>query len=470
LTEKGVILSLVDVALKFLCIPIMLKAFKLFWFRISLRVEDGFRYSGFVREVAGWIALFRGIVLRDGAGRAEGFTRALSLAESDVLRRIATRSLHGWIGFERAREIWRCVALRSSRYREKLAHSTQIDRSIILKMPDDSGERGVILLTFEYNWVRLVLGMGETEWNAFYNQYDIILSTSWSPTDYAALALVLSMTDRHVFVQVCNFADVEVIEAFHPRLRCLPTLPCDWINSENYVPASPMEREIDILMVANWGKFKRHWEFFSALSAMPAQLRVVLIGQREAGRSQNTIRQLADAFNVPQSLEFYESIAIDEVSALQCRAKVSLIMTRREGCCVAAVESLFAGCALGMREDAHVGPLSYIHDETGARLRPAHLASDLMDLIERSKSLCPAEWARKFVEASVSHVKVNSFLRDQAIEMGNTWVRDIVQPQWRPHPTFHNASDKAALRQAYEDLHFLSPEVFSADLAETSHR
>ncbi|WP_449067157.1 glycosyltransferase [Prosthecobacter sp.] len=403
--------------------------------------------------------------------RAIHLTRAVSFAQSAALRQAAVGALRRAPGIEGQFEVWKAAVLDAPRHRERVTGgSPQLDRSIILKAPGPDGEKGILLMTFEYNWVRLLLGMDDAAWQAFEARYDLVLSTSWSPTDYAALALVLSRTSGRVFVQSCNYAEIPAIEAFHPRLRCLPTLPCDWINPRKYTPLPAAERDIDILMVANWGKFKRHWDLFQALARMPAGLKVVLVGQREPGRSQDTLRRLAADFGVPQTLEIHESVPIDEVTRLQCRAKVSVIMTRREGCCVAAVESLFAGCALAMRDDAHVGPRVYIQAETGAQLRPGHLAEDLTALIERSASLRPHQWAGRELAGPVSREKVNAFLQEQTLAQGRPWTRDICQPQWRPHPTFMHTEDMEALLPEYQGLHESCPRVFSAELAQNSWR
>ena len=154
----------------------------------------------------------------------------------------------------------------------------------------------------------------------------------------------------------------------------------------------------------------------------------------------------------------------------QCNAKVSVIMTRREGCCVAAVESLFAGCALAMREDAHVGPLAYINPRTGLRLRPGRLAEDLMDLLKRAPSLDPRGWAEENVAGPVSRHKLDELLATHAKSTGRPWTRDVVQPQWRPHPAFAREEDREAMRTVYEELHRRFPQVFSDKLLTESWR
>lgn len=443
---------------------------KAFIRRSKLRLSDSLRYSLAARELAGWLHLVRGLAATDPLERGARLARAHSFANSRTLAGLCIRFIHANPGIEGKADLWSQIVRGLPRYRDLIKTRPLLDRSIILKAPQEGGEKGVLLMTFEYNWARLLLGLSDEEFRWIDERFDLVLSTSWSPTDYAVLALALSKVKGTVFVQSCNFSEIATIERFDPRLKCLSTLPCDWINPTLYQPRPVAERTTDIVMVANWGEFKRHWELFRALAQMPASLKVVLIGQKEGGRSIETLRALARDFGVPQQLEFIESVPIEEVARQQCQAKVSLIMTRREGCCVAAVESLFAGCALAMREDAHVGPLAYINERTGSRLRPAHLAEDLMRLITAAQQMTPREWAIEHVAGEVSRRKLDHILEQHARSSGLPWTRGVIQPQWRPHPTFAHQDDLEAMRSVYETLAARFPQVFGPDLITESWR
>ncbi len=430
-------------------------------------LKDSVRYSRTLRHVNGLIWNARGMLTGAPAVRITRLSRALTMLESAATRQKAVQALRRNPGFDNPAP-WEEAIRAEPRYSKLLKEKPHLTRSVILKAPGPGSEKGVLLMTFEYNWAKLLLGLDECGRRWFDEHYDLVLSTSWSPTDYAVLGLAAACLKREIFVQSCNYGEIEAIEAFHPRLRCLQTLPCDWINPELYLPRPPAERVTDIVMVANWGEFKRHWELFRALRRMPADLKIVLIGQREPGRSTETIRRLASDFGVPQILEIHESLPIAEVARHQCKAKVSVIMSRREGCCVAAVESLFAGCALAMREDAHVGPLAYINAQTGCRLRPARMHEDLMSLLERSCRLTPRQWAVDNIACHISREKLNTLLKNSGERRGQPWTNDIAQPHWRPHPTLARVEDRERLHIAYEELHKHFPQTFSADLIETS--
>ncbi|RBP48112.1 hypothetical protein DES53_101912 [Roseimicrobium gellanilyticum] len=357
----------------------------------------------------------------------------------------------------------------SSRYRSYLTQQSQLTRSIILKAPGDHGERGVLMVQFEYNWYRLLNGLNDLD--ALASQYDILWGTSWSPTDYLLLEAILSKTTGEIHVLPSHASEAAKLQAFHPRIQCPPVLSAsDWVNPKFFTPKPHSERSTDILMVANWAPFKRHFELFSALRKMPADLRVTLIGQTEAGYTAEHIRKMMCLYRVPQQVTLLESLPIDEVTRHQCDSKVALLLSRREGSCVAAVEALFAGAALGMRDGAHVGSVQYIHEETGALLSGTQTATDLMALLENSAKLRPHEWAAKNISCHVSLGKLNGFLRDRSSARGLPWTVDLAPFHWRPYPTYSEPNAMERLQSAYDALHRRFPEVFSHDLGTTSHR
>ena len=421
--------------------------------------------------------ILRGVCARAGAvvagfmpgqqRKLSWFTRALEMSGALAFhQKIASRMQQR--GFFDHRASWVETVRPSVRYQEHFKRRKTLNRSIILKAPGAGGEKGLLLMTFEYNWARLCLGLNEEELVWLAERFNFVFSASWSPTDYAVLGLVVTSFPGTLFVQSCHYAERHLIEAFHPRLKCLETLPCDWISPSSHLPKPFGERRIDLLMVANWGRFKRHWEFFEILAQLPADLNVHLIGQPAEGRDSNFIRQLARLKGVPQQLTIHERLPIHEVAALQADARVSVIMSRREGCCVAAVESLMAGCALVMRDDAHVGPVEYINPQTGTRLRPGHLAEDLQNLLRRAHEVQSRQWCLQNACGDISWRKLNHLLRDHEIASAHPWTQDLAMPSWRPHPTFRHAEEQQRLRPVYQELHLKFPQVFAEDLAENS--
>jgi hypothetical protein len=439
---------------------------KTHWRRVQLLLQDWLRSSRFLRNGS---ALMLHAASRLSKNPATAQARAVA-----AFQRAESPRLWNVMGNDGSPETSRRIQNvrtdgASIRYQRYLAQQTQLSRSLILKLPQASGERGVLLVQFEYNWFRLLNGTSDL--SALCEDYDILWGTSWSPTDYLLLAAVLSKTGGEVYVLPSHASEAAKLRAFHPRIQCPPVLSAsDWVNPKFFTPKPHDQRGIDILMVANWAPFKRHFELFSALPHMPADLRITLIGQNEAQYTADHIRQMMALYRVPQKVTLLESLAIDEVTEHQCNSKVALILSRREGSCVAAVEALFAGAALGMRRGAHVGSIQHINKETGALISGTRTAADLMALLEESRNLRPHEWAAKNISCHASLEKLNTFLRERAVARKLPWTRNLAPFHWRPYPTYSEPADLELLQPGYDELHQRFPVVFSHELHRVSHR
>lgn len=431
------------------------------------RAEDQLRHSPQLRTALSLWHWLRSRLASQPVSQIRHLGKALGLAEHPAVSRLLTEDFRFLLRPD-LEPAWRAAVTEHPRYAPLLRDQPHLTRSVVLKAPADS-EKGVLLNYFEYNLAR-VLALGDADLAWLDTHYSLILVVSWSPTDYTLLGSALLRLKSPLFLQCANEAERARLAALHPRLIVLPGLACDWVDPGFYQPKPMAKRSIDLLMVANWGGFKRHWEFFLALRRLPANLRVVLIGQREGGRDRAYIERLARRLGVPQQLELLESLPIERVTELECDARVSVILSRREGGCVAAVESLFAGCALAMRADARIGSSAHINEHTGRRLRPGRIAQDLATLLAEASGLNPRAWACAHIRNDLTLERINAVLREHALAAGRPWTTDLAVPHWRPHPTLAQTADRQRMQQAYEELHRRLPRLVGADLAATSHR
>lgn len=403
--------------------------------RARLQAADWLSHNPAARHLAAMAELCRAAFHRNPSARRAARLRAIARIESPLLARtLGGRPAAGTAGG--ARPV-------SPRNEAVLAEDRALSRSLVLKPPCANGERGVLLVQFEYNWYRLLAQVAE--WDEIERQYDVIWGTSWSPTDFALLDWILRRAKGPVIVLPSHQEDASRLAAFDSRIRCPDVLSaCDWLDPACFAPKPRNQREIDILMVANWAPFKRHFELFLALRKMPRALRVVLIGQPEARHTEQRLRELARSLGVPQDLEIHERLPVATVHQLQCNARTALILSRREGSCVAAVEALFADAPLGMRADAHVGALAYVNEQTGMRLAPGKLARELPGFLERASSFEPRRWAESHVTFASATEKLNAFMKSLSRERGLPWTGDLAAIRWNPYPEFLHDDARAA--------------------------
>ena len=434
------------------------------FYSLKFTILEFFKYSRPVNILAGYVLAVKAILSLKRKKRLETLLRSFRFAEGALLETLL-RILIGKHLQPDNQTIWTDLEIGLERYQDIVA-DPRLTRTIILKAPRPNGEKGVILSTFEYNWLRIFSGIEDIQ--KLERQFDFILSTSWSPTDYAILGLALSKLSGTIFVQSCSYAEIPKLERFSPRIKCLETLPCDWVDPGKFSPKPYNDREIDILMVSVWAPFKRHWAFFEALSKMPKDLRVALIGQPHDPYTMDDVQNLETVFGVRQDIEYLESIPVERVYRYQCNSKVSVFFSLREGCCVAAVES--SGSPVAMLHDAHIGPKAYINENTGILLMPQRMHRQLLQFLEKAESCRAREWALNRISCYQSIEKLNRLLKEEATRRNRPWTENLVAPCWSAHPTFRSERDKNKLRPQFEKMHERYPRVFGKDLCDRSRK
>jgi glycosyltransferase involved in cell wall biosynthesis len=333
-----------------------------------------------------------------------------------------------------------------------------INRSIILKNPSSDGERGVLAIFGEDNWLRMVAQVEKIR--ELHKTFELVLIASWSPAEYSSLLVLAQKLDRIIFVEPGNYSEHAVITALHPRLIATPTICSDWLDPKRFVPRPFEQKDLDFLMIANWAPYKRHWDFFRALAKMDPSLRVTLIGQRDGLHTVERAQRQARDFGVVQKIEFLDNAPTETLHACLSRAKVFVITSRREGPCVAVAESLFSGTPVGLRADAHVGTTAHINEKTGRLLSGRHLARDLTRLLKDASSFQPREWAVQNIGYEQSIAKLNEQIRDVSISQKSPWSRDLVPYHWAPYPAYLTPQDAESFAVTNAQLQLEYPELF----------
>jgi glycosyltransferase involved in cell wall biosynthesis len=278
------------------------------------------------------------------------------------------------------------------------------------------------------------------------------VAPTWSPPHHLFAFAFPKAYPGPVFSLISNTKDLEYFPRFAPNYIMVPLFASSWVNPDCFQPLPAEQKDIDMLMVANFGTFKRHHVLFKALRQIPAQLRVVLIGQEQDGRTAATIRAEARCYGVDNRLEIRANVPYGEVAATLPRAKVSVIMSRREGSCVVVAESLFAGTPVGLLESAEIGSKHFINPQTGRLLREHRLVEDLTEFITQSACFQPRQWAEQNISCTRSTAVLNDILKRYALEHGQDWTQDIALMCWRPDPRHVHSEDRERLEPARKDL------------------
>jgi glycosyltransferase involved in cell wall biosynthesis len=422
------------------------------WLRLPKVVSEQLTDNPFTSELLAHGYLMRGTLpIQSDAQRLDFLLKACRRLNFGPTRPLLRRQLEPFLVGSKS-DLARRERVGWGRYYGsfgKLGTQKALTTSLVLKAPAPGGEKGVLYCSFEYNWMRLAAHYDAA---AVLKDYYLVGATSWSPTDYASMAVFAGLSSDPLFVGVSNLADLAPLGILRPIIEPLPTMASDWTNPEHFAPKPHRERTIDIIMVANWSRVKRHWLLFEALRDMPRNLRVVLVGRNDVGRTEREIRAEARAFGALQDLELYTNLEIDQVATLLCDSRISTIFTKREGSCVAVAESLFADTPVAMMEGAHVGSKAYINERTGILMRHRGLAGQLQRFLEESEAYSPRSWAVDNISCTKTSARLNETLRAHSLRTRRPWTTDIAPMCWHYVPTYVNPADELRLKPAVEEL------------------
>lgn len=315
----------------------------------------------------------------------------------------------------------------------------RIYKAAILKPRVGPHEKGVLFISFEGQWIKL---LRPALWRELAEDYTVVVAPSYSPPHVLVNYAFPAFFPGPVFTLISNPNDLVVFPRMSPHLVVVPLYASSWVNPDLFQPLPRPERSWDLLMVANFAKFKRHFALFSALRSMPRDLRILLIGQNQDGRDADTIRETARWYGVQDRFTLLSNQPYREVVKAFCQARSSVVLSKREGSCVAIAESLFADAPAALLRDAGIGSRAFINDATGRFLDEANLARELTDFIQNAERYEPRAWAERNISCWRSTQILNEILKAKALEAGLEWTLDLAPLQWSPDPQLARLEDR----------------------------
>lgn len=414
--------------------------------RLRTEIKDRFRHSRLARRfLASTIAATAGrgtspeecvqaIVKLSKGARLAGSDAQMIRMEQAIRRRIAALAGRpfNWATFEPS------------------ANRDRIEHAVVLKPYLGENEPGVVMIAFEYQWDRLMQAKNLEE---FARRYTLVLSPTWSPPHCLGVCLFPHLYPGRIVSMISHTDDLRTLPRLSPNISAVPLYASSWVHPELYQPIPFANKDVDLVMVANFSEYKRHFALFKALRDMPRSTRVLLVGRPLENRTAAVLRQEAAACGVQDRFELLENASEKQVNAALAGAKVSVILSRREGSCVVVVESMLADTPVGLLSDAHIGSRAFINDHTGRFLEHENLGSQLQDFIEHAGQYSPRRWALENGIACFGSTEVlNQFLKDQALAAGRAWTQDIVAHHWRPSPQLVFPEDRARFQPEYDEV------------------
>lgn len=323
-----------------------------------------------------------------------------------------------------------------------------VERSIILKAPNDRGEKGVLFVAFEYNWLRLLRYANVTK---LAERYDLVISPTWSPPHDLPFLLAYRLWPCSLVTILSNHDDERVFQRLAPGAVTVPLLASSWANPKIFKPRDNLKKSFDVVMLANFAAYKRHFALFRTISKMRRDISVLILGRKWGSRTRFDLEREARMYGVLDRITVEEGLPDDQMIMALQSSKVSLIMSMGEGACVAVAESLLADVPTALLEGANVGSRAFINHETGCFLRRRHVAHDLERFISEFSRYSPRKWMIENDMSCVGSSRIlNDHLRALAVREGRPWTTNIAEMHWRPYPKFSSTEDRERLQKEFD--------------------
>lgn len=316
-------------------------------------------------------------------------------------------------------------------------------KAALLKPSLGPREKGVLFVSFEGQWAKL-LRHGDIQ--DFARRYTLVVSPSSSPHHLVNYAFAAAYPGP-IFSLLSNPEDLVEVPRGFDNIHMVPLFASHWVNPALFQQPPRRERPFDLLMVASFGKVKRHHVLFKALRRMPRDIRVLLIGQEQEGRTADTIHQEAKWYGVRDRYEIRSNQPFLKVVEAFGQARTSLVLSRREGSCVVVAESLFADTPVAILHGARLGSRVFINERTGQFLHERFLAHQLTEFVREAERFEPYAWAMENISCFKSTQALNNILKEHASREGQAWTQDIYPLQWCPDPMLVHGEDRRRMEE-----------------------
>jgi glycosyltransferase involved in cell wall biosynthesis len=295
--------------------------------------------------------------------------------------------------------------------------------SIVLKSPGPN-ERGVIYLYYSYVYP-LFMRLLDTKVVA--SHYHLVLEPSWSGY-FDPNILTTTQLNTPIFVGSIEPRDTAFLKAVHPNLIPVSISGNTWVNADVFHPLHSIEKDFDLISIAAWARYKRHWALFRAVARMRAMghaPRLALVGYPLELTKKDILSQ-ARLFKIDDLIEIFEQLTPREVNELLNRSKVHVLWSRREGVNRAIIEAMASGVPNVVRHGFNYGyHYPYIKDRTGKFATEQELPKVLINMIENYKLYSPRDYVLSFMTPEASTQRLNQEICRVALSLGEVWTRDL---------------------------------------------
>ncbi|MFC1699967.1 glycosyltransferase, partial [Candidatus Omnitrophota bacterium] len=294
------------------------------------------------------------------------------------------------------------------------------------KFNPQTAEKGVLILNYTNHFPDFLVNYNLDQ---MARNYYIVLEPSWA--GYCTTQILMFINNlREVIVQCPETKDFQFIKSLNSNLAPLKLGSSHWMDLESFRPLPDVNKEYDLIYVANWAFYKRHIELFKALKALKnkgQQLRVLLLGFTWSGttRSKEDLIREIQKFGVQDICTIMEGLSAEEVNLYLNKSKFSILLSKKEGSCRAVAESLCAGVPVLVYKYNIGGAINFINQQTGDLSDYKELPAKILEMLAKYKQFKAREWSEQNIGYINATEKLNAFIKTTAKNRGEIWSQDI---------------------------------------------
>lgn len=322
-------------------------------------------------------------------------------------------------------------------------------RDLIVLKSCTPTEKGVILLKYVRTFDAVVSML---DLDRLMEHYTFVLEPCWAGYCDPSLLMYLR-PGQPVVVQCFTAADEQFISDLGAPFVPVRLGPADWVNADLFKPApAGAPPAYDLVMVANWGRHKRHHQLFRALRQIGnRRIRVLLIGFPWSGRTADDIRREARAIgNDRIQIEIVESIPAAEVARHVSQCKVFVFLSRKEGDNKALVEAMFANVPAIVFDKTVGGAGSRVNAATGLFASDEDLAARIAFMLDHHAEFSPRAWALEHTGSLNATRILNEAIKRATVAAGGSYTVGIVEKTNAPNLAYRDRDCRVRFQSDYE--------------------
>jgi len=293
----------------------------------------------------------------------------------------------------------------------------------VLKSPREN-ELGVIIINYSYYFLMFQKFFNLNE---ILKKYILILEPSWAGLCEAAI-LSYTQFDCTVYLMCYEKRDFAFIKTMETNIKPIAIGPSWFVNHETFKPIE-VHKDIDIIMVAAWAKFKRHYAFFKAIKELKDRkpnLSIALVGY-PVDQTLDEIRSMARNYEIDDCISWFENVSQLEVAKLLNRSKVNVLWSKFEGNNRAIIEGMFCNTVVVLREGHNYGErYDFVNQETGMFATERSLSTVIEEILNSYASYSPREYVFRNRSCIAATDIMNKIISEEEEKKGREWNKDIV--------------------------------------------